>query len=334
MEYFAAYAVPLRSIDKIFSNKYIKNAISELYGEEINTFIQKMITKIATRGVQKSYILGVDVTNTFNTIFLISRLGLNPAIALKQLTSIPTYANDIGMRNWIKYSAQNKGEQVKVWKEVRENSVYMQDRKNDKIQRVLEAYNPKAYIDFIPKGSKVNYTIEVLMSLIKIGDRTAIMLGGLPNYSYYKAEFKKDNPLATEQEAIDYAIKLFERDTKRTQQSQDLQDKDFFQNNDPLVRAFNMFLTTPKQYLRKEIQATRNLYRKLAAGDMNAGKGTAWQNIRTFGMYHIFMPVIFQYVSLGFPGLLSDFDDDDYYDFKTSSNLRKPKCFIFIRRTN
>lgn len=71
------------------------------------------------------------------------------------------------------------------------------------------------------------------MFTTKFGDRTAIMMGGMPNYIYYKADFKKKNPKATEQEAIDYAIIKFERDTKRTQQSGDLQDKDIFQTANP-----------------------------------------------------------------------------------------------------
>jgi hypothetical protein len=138
------------------------------------------------------------------------------------------------------------------------------------------------------------------------------MLGGLPNYSYYKANAIKDGK--TEEEAIQIAIRKFERDTKRTQQSADLQDKDYTQTGHPVVRAMNMFLTTPKQYLRKEIIATRELYRKLAAWDRNVGKGTLTQNIRTFVVYHGFMPVLFQYVAMGLPGILRGFRDDDDED--------------------
>ena len=65
------------------------------------------------------------------------------------------------------------------------------------------------------------------------------------------------------------------------------------QTADPIIRAMNMFLTTPKQYLRKEIQAVRNLYRKVKAQDPKAGKGTVMENIRTFFMYHFAMPVLF-----------------------------------------
>jgi len=267
MEYFAAYSLPVRSIHKIFHNKFVEDAIIDIHGARFNKLIKDAIEKIATRGVNKSFMDSSGFFNFANTVFLVSRLGLNPAIALKQLTSIPTYANDIGPLNWIKYSVKNKGEQIKLWKEVRDNSVYMKDRKNDGILKVIEAYNPEAYINFVPDKDTKNWTVDFLMAMIKRADRTAIMLGGLPNYSYYKAQFKKNNPNATEQEAIDYAIIKFEKDTKRTQQSTDLQDKDIYQNRSPIYRMFNMFLTTPKQYLRKEIQATRSLYRKLSQWD-------------------------------------------------------------------
>ena len=35
-----------------------------------------------------------------NNVFIVSRLALSPVIALKQLTSMFTYANDIGVGNW------------------------------------------------------------------------------------------------------------------------------------------------------------------------------------------------------------------------------------------
>ena len=76
----------------------------------------------------------------------------------------------------------------------------------------------------------------------------------------------------------------------------------------------NMFLSTPKQYLRKEIQAVRSLNRKLLAWDKNAGKGTVKENVRTLLMYHVFMPVLFQYVAMGLPGMLRGWRDDDEDD--------------------
>ena len=50
------------------------------------------------------------------------------------------------------------------------------------------------------------------------------------------------------------------------------------------------------------------------AFDKDAGKGTIKENIRTLMMYHVFMPVLFQYVSMGLPGLLRGWRDDDEDD--------------------
>ena len=313
MEYFSAYAVPVRDINKLFSNQYIRKAIADIHGPRINELIDDAIGKLASRGGERQFLTGLlDMTNS---VFLISRLGINPVIMIKQLTSTFTYANDIGIGNWLKYAAKNKTQQLQVFKEIRENSVYMQDRNNNSILRQIENYSEKEANQVLPVGARTkDWIVNFLMAQVIAGDRAAIMLGGAPNYSFYKDQFKKANPTATEQDAINNAIIKFERDTKRTQQSSDLQDKDFYQKQGPLYRAANMFLTTPKQYLRKEIQAVRALNRKLMAWDKNAGKGTIGENVRTFVMYHIFMPVLFQYVTLGLPGLLREFRDDDDED--------------------
>ena len=303
MEYFAAYSESVRDMNKLFTNKYIASAITNIHGKITYNLIQDMIQKIAAKGTPNS--LGDNIVNKMNDVFIISRLALSPVVMIKQLTSFITYANDIGFGNYIKYAAKNKAQQVKIWKEVRDNSVYLQDRGNDSILRTIETYSEETMKKFIPEPAK-DFVVNFMMWTTKFGDKTAIMVGGLPNYSFYKAKAIKNG--ATEQEAIQIAIRKFERDTKRTQQSSDLQDKDRSQNKNAVYRALNMFMTTPKQYLRKEVQSVRNISRKLRG---KGGKGTYLENIRTLVMYHVVMPVFFQYVSLGLPGLLRDFRDDD-----------------------
>jgi len=311
MEYFAAYAENISYINRIFSNQYISSSIENIYGKTTKELIDVSLKKIANRGARTS--TTDKFVNSFNTAFILARLALSPVIYIKQLTSTFTYMNDIGGLKWLEYASKNKAQQAKVWKEVRDNSIYMQDRKYDSIMKNIESYSEDAMRSFVPKPAK-EWILKAMMYHIKVGDRTAIMLGGLPVYSYHKAQFKKKNPKATEQQAIDYAVKRFERATKRTQQSSDLQDKDVFQTGDAIARGLNMFLTTPKQYLRKEIQSIRNLSKKISKLDKTAGKGTLMENVRTFIMYHIAMPVLFQYISSGLPGLLTDFDDEDEAD--------------------
>lgn len=309
MEYFAAYAEAIRDVNKLFTNEFIRDSIIKTHGQPTMNLINNMIGKIANKGTRTEMM--ASFINGLNNVFIISRLGLSPVIMIKQLTSTFTYANDIGVGNWLKYSAKSIPQLKDTWTEIRENSVYMQDRKYDGIMKAIESYNENAMQEFVPMPTK-DFFVNVAMYMVKFGDRSAIFLGGTPNYLFYKDQAMKQGK--TEEEAIEIAIRKFERDTKRTQQSSDLQDKDVFQTSNPVVRALNMFLTTPKQYLRKEIQAVRSLNRKLMAWDRDAGKGTVTENVRTLMMYHVFMPVLFQYVSMGLPGMLRGWRDDDDED--------------------
>ncbi len=318
MEWFAAYGENVRNISKLLGNKNIKKTIEVNHGKDMNYLIETVIDKIASRGINTAK--GNTMVNTFNNIFITSRLGLNPTVMLKQLTSMPTYANSIGPVNYAKYSFKNKAEMLKVYKEIRDNSVYMKDRSFGDMKKVIESYSANQKVAFIPKGMSAafDYFSDFMMVTTKVGDKAAIYLGGMPNYSYYKAKFKKSKPNATEQQAIDYAIRKFEADTKSTQQSMDLQDKDYYQSGDALHRAFNMFMTTPKQYYRMERMAFRQLWRKAKAFDRKAGKGTLGQNLRTVAMYHAVMPAFFQYVALGLPGMMRDRTDEDDQDMLRS----------------
>ena len=327
MEYFAAYARPVSDINKIFTNPIIYDTIKRLYGQETNDMIHAAIDKIANKGMSQSDGKMDQAVNVMQDIFILSRLGINPVVTLKQLTSFVTYGNDIGFVNWMKNAALSrfgKGQSVKaVWKEIAENSVYLQDRQKQSITKAIEAYTDERMIEVMPErfgmsGNTRESLINILMYTTRLGDIGAIYLGGVPNYVFYKEQALKAGK--TEKQAIEIAIRKFERDTKRTQQSTDLQDRDYRQNKDAINRALNMFLTTPKQYLRKEVYAIRNLYR-LAASGGKQGKGTVGENMRTFITYHVVMPMFFQYVANGFPGLLADWDEEDGSDLMRAGIL-------------
>ena len=318
MEYWAAYAENLRDINKLFQNDDIRNAITSIHGPKLMKLIDASIAVISKKGGKVSEF--DRIVNGTNSLFSITRLALSPVIYLKQLTSAFAYANDIGYRNWVKYSIKNIIEFRKLSKEIMENSIYLKDRYDKSITRTLETYKeensiftrPKYFIG--DKGISGDDVVSFMMGLVTAGDRHAIIIGGMPNYKFYKDRYMKENPEATEQEAVDYAIIKFEKDTKKAQQSSDLQDKDLTQTGNPIYRSFNMFLTSPKQYLRKELYAIRQIYTKIRQWDRMAGKGTVGQNLRTLTTFHVVLPMIFQYVSSGLPGLLADWEDEDGED--------------------
>jgi uncharacterized short protein YbdD (DUF466 family) len=307
MEWFASMGPGLRDINKIFGNASMRRAIEDNHGKSIMRLIDHSIKNIAARGIQEGS--KNKIVNSLNNVFIATRLGLNPSLMVKQMTSMFTYMTDIGPVNYTKHAIKNIPTFIKTWKEIWKNSVYVQDRASTDLRRTIESYSNDAMVRMVPKTTN-NMWVNIMMSFVKIGDMGAIMVGGMPNYAYYKAEFKKNNPNATEQQAIDYAIVKFEDDTKNTQQSMDLQDKDYYQSADAITRSLNMFLTTPKQYLRKEFAGIRNMRR-----------GARDKNMKQFGkgfsqvlMYHAIMPTMFQYVVLGLPGILRKGTDEDNED--------------------
>ena len=347
MEYFAAYGVAIRDINKIFSSPMIKETIKEKFGSTIYTYIDDSIKKIANKGIQSQR--QIQIINTFNNTFLLSRLGLNPTLILKQMTSFITYGNDIGYLNWVKNAAMSTTQAKKLVNEVLDNSIVLQDRYGQTIKRAVETYADEKFEKmnggllerFGLTNAKQDKISKILMWTTMTGDKGAILVGGVPNYLYYKNEFKKKNPEASEQEVIDHAIKKFEADTLRTQQSSDLQDKDYFQTKGALIRAFNMFLTTPKQYFRREIIAARNMYRIVKSGGKQ-GKGVIkdngeldyWRSLgksaRSLAVYHVVMPVVFQWVSAGLPGLLRGMNEEDEKDLGIAALLGNLNALFII----
>jgi len=324
MEWFAAYGSQLRDIDKLFSNPLTRRAIKSLKnGQATLDMIDHAIKNVAARGIQSGQMN--TMVNWLNKGFINAKLGFNPTIGIKQMLSAPTYGNDIGYRNYLKYMFKDKASMLKNFNEIRKNSVYVQDRLTDDFRRKIEAFSSDQVVDVIPKTTK-NYFVNAMMFFGRAGDIGAIFLGGMPNYAYYKDQYRKRNPQATEQEVIDYAIKKFERDTKTTQQSMDLQDRDYFQSSNAILRSLNMFLTTPKQYFRKEMSGLRKMRRGIR--DMNF---VQFKNgARQFIQYHVFMPLAFQYVSMGLPGLLRDRREGDEEDLLRAIALGNINALFII----
>ena len=342
MDWFASYAENINSISKMFSNPTIEGAIKAKEGNFFYTAIDKIINQVAARGINTS--MSNKLISIANNFFIATRIALTPIIAAKQLLSTFTYVSDIGVLNWFKMAGLMTANTatfgkfgqgfVGASKEVFANSPYLKERYSSGFQRVLEAYGGQKTTSLLP-NSYMQFMMNFNMFFSKAGDAGAIFMGGIPNYLYYKQEALKQNPNLTDQEAINIAINKFQKSTKQTQQSSDLQDKDMYQMGDSSLRFLTMFKTTPKQYLRKSMYSQLQMGRKLRAG-FNAmflgknpikamaetGKGTFFQNLRNYMLYYMVMPVTFQYVSMGMPLLLKpDLEDEDINDLARAAAL-------------
>lgn len=318
MDWFSSMGPTLRDINKIFTNKELRKSIEANHGSKILTFIDFNLQQLASRGINTA--AQASFINQINNLFISTRLGANPTIMLKQLTSFLAYADRIGPVNYAKYAAKNKAEFLKIFKEIRDNSVYVQDRMSGDIKQNLESYSGQTIVGF-EGDAGLSFFNKMMMGFVKAGDIGAIYLGGMPAYSYYKAEFKKNNPDATEQQAIDHAIERFEEDTKETQQSKDIQDKDWWQQQGPILRSLQMFVSAPRQMVRQEFAGFRMMGKAFKQKNAKDGVKLFGQGFRKFATFHMVLPMFFQYVALGLPGLMKPIDDEDEEDLLRAAIL-------------
>ena len=204
MEWFAAYGKTIKDINQLFSKQQTTDLIDSLYGDKMSNIINEKIGLIASQGLKDQQLN--SIVNWMNDTFITSALAISPTITIKQLTSFVAYAGDIGWDNYIKYAVTNKAEFLKVLKEIRDNSVYIQERVTDDLRRVIAPYTDSQAENVI-NTDKARWFLNLMMFNVKAGDIAAIYLGGMPNYSYYKDQYKKKNPNATEQEAAKQLIK-------------------------------------------------------------------------------------------------------------------------------
>ena len=88
---------------------------------KILTFIDFNLQQLASRGINTA--AQASFINQINNLFISTRLGANPTIMLKQLTSFLAYADRIGPINYAKYAAKNKTEFLKIF-----NDLYIDDK--------------------------------------------------------------------------------------------------------------------------------------------------------------------------------------------------------------
>jgi hypothetical protein len=321
MEYFRAYAEAMRDMQKLFDNPNIEAAINKFAGSNTYRALKDMMGKIATRGIKsnESQVLNGMINN-----YIVSRLGMSPSIAVKQLTSAIAFSDYIGWGNWTLYMGKAMPDAKSLWKEWYDNSPILQERyENSNMAEVLEGYKQTDLVStpvlldkkvfgkrVLIADKNVSNWQNGLMYLIKVGDKGGVM-GGLANYLYYKDEFKAKNPNATEQQAIDYASRKATRQAISTQQDSGITNKDWYQTAGPAYRFLNVFMSSPKTLLRKEMYAVMQLYRKISARSTKAGAGSVTDNLRTLITYHVGVPMLFQWFALGFPGVALDWDEED-----------------------
>jgi hypothetical protein len=340
MEHFIAYAEGMKKIDSILGNASVKDAITGIspLGEVAYDYIKETVQIVKSRGIGK-----VEMLRFMNTIaanFAKARLLASPVLFFKQassiLSAIPSISEDDflkGMQDWM----MNVVPITKDWYEVRnyinDNSDLIRERYEESIMNEL-AYKNSMYERpmFATRFQKNRKRVEDFLGApIKYGDMVAVYGGFVPVMIAERNRLMRSG--MSKDEATEKALQHIELAIKKTQQSKDAEDRDMVQNSKNTA-WLRMFISAPLQQLRKEMIYLRETSRgiRALAGDKNMvkykSKGKLVSAMTKFFYYHSVLPMAFQWISLGLPGILNPFDDDDADDILWAGTIGNVNTFF------
>lgn len=311
MIHYAAFSTEIKKITKLFSNRDIREAIRQNNPASIVNEIDNMINSISKQGLQNEHTIKlIDKLRKWTTL---SSLGLAPPVLVKQLASWPAYISEVPIDEFFKgmaYLAAHPQAALKIIN----SSDYIKLRLERGMDRDVAEAMMRDYKDALANAGNIR---SLLMVMVKWGDIGAIYMGG---YSVYHYHYNRLKGKIGKEEAHKEALRQFEEATKLSQQSNNPEDLGSLQKAGSIAKLFTIYKTSPISYMQMERKAIRDLMR-------GNNKKNAFKRLM---IYHFVLPMLFEYISNGAPGLLSDWDDEDEKDLLRAGILGSANgLFIF-----
>lgn len=299
MNHYLQFARIAKDIRSVFGSRKVKNAIRQRTGSEAYMRLLNEIFDDILRG-------GIDRAkfdkwaNMITSNLAVSSLAFNLTSAVKQLASVPAYADGIPTDKFLR----NIGS---FWLNPIENSKtiidteYIQNRISNSFDRDLRNLAKQG----TNKGiANVRTLQDKMMFLTRYGDLGAILQGGWAAYKYHYDKAIESGK--TEEQASAIAEQKFALSTDRAQQSSQLFALGSWQRQGSFVKLFTMYLTTPIQYQRIINNAIKGYLTKDKTGNRRLTKR---ELAKTVFIYHVLLPQIFTAMGSAFIGLWTDDDE-------------------------
>jgi GNAT superfamily N-acetyltransferase len=344
MEYFRAYGVTIRDVDRIFKNEAVQASIKKVAGEDVLKLIQDYIKIVGTNGMSVGTPMKQSLLDFVDSRLAISYMAGALNQLIKQLTSAFLFAPRIGINNWLMYTAKAAPQLGGVWNEFIDNAPRIVKRYNPKeMAKILGGYDSKRSKQLAKNGGVTDnmrvlkvidttgQALDALMWPVTQGDKHSAMVGAMGNYLYYKDIYTQKNPNATQDEVIKFAADKVSTEIEQVLGSSSRIDKDSFQNSgSALYRALSFLSNSPKAMIRNIIPAYTGLFKKIASFDKTAGPGTLKQNLETVLMVQVFVPVLFKWAAIALPGLWREWRDEDDEELGAAAILGPFEALLIV----
>jgi hypothetical protein len=286
MEHFVHQSEQNRKISAVMNNGEVRNAIETRFDKNFMRVIDNFVTDFKAGSLVRHQAMGI--LDKWRRNYVVSQLMFKANIGVKQLTSVLAFSETIPTTEFVKGMSEMLGSPQKfnAAMGVLRESKFIQTRGNQDTLDFQMAANSAEYQSLAKSG----FTNLRQWGLVfgRLGDRVPIYVGGYAVYRYHRSLGKSKAAAIHEMEVV----------ANTTQQSSDLsQLSEAFRRGDALTKSLFMFRNSLVQYMNKELQAVRGAI---------SGNVSLKQAGKVLAIYHVALPMLFQWVANGFEWDLED----------------------------
>ncbi len=282
MEHYKAWSQTMYELRRTFSDKQLRRDIEDYHGKAYLKEIDNFMNDFARDGVDRSKTIEwLDKLRTNTTAAI---LGLNPNVALKQLTGTANYWIELPTDKLFTGVAGFWGNPLAKSKFLYDNSPVLQERFGKGYERDIKAALQTKDAKIL--AGKTNSLREKMFTFIRQSDKLTVYQGAWASYRYKYMELKKEGK--SDAEAKDGAIRFAEDVTNRVQESSQLSTLSSIQRGGSLYKALTMFQSQPSKYVRILWNIARN---------WKYGRGSKATHIKRLLVLWLVVPTIYNAVA-------------------------------------
>lgn len=290
MEHYIHFAEPMRELRSVLQSEEVATAIDQFHGDHYRGAVNHYLDNLARGGVDRAITIGA--VDKFRSVATRGILALNFPVLVKQLTSIPAYAINIPATRHFKGISDALLNPVENLRPLYESDYFK--------ERWGEGYDRDIRLAMSREDTRMSRWLNQLMIMTRLGDAGAVLVGGLGVYQYHRSRALEAGK--SEKEANNIGLQEWEAETRRMQQSGDVQDLGLIAQRGSFAKLFTMFSTAPNAYYRAEMGVIRNMMR---------GRISKARALKQLAILHFVLPGLFQFVANGFSAGLGDEEGDE-----------------------